>query len=426
MKTQSIRETLLDGRTKGIPGTVTPFPLSEIAAQGWNVLREDMTFPLMLLKRANLDHNAKVFNEYLESYGLSLAPHGKTTMAPQLYEEQLANGAWGITAANVSQIQVMRHYDVKRIILGNQLIGKANVLSVAGMINADPAFELYVFTDSAEQLENMARHLDGVTLDHPIRLLFEVGIEGGRTGVRSKAQADALTAAMAKADPSKFRFAGVAGFEGVVPGLAESNQPILDYAQRMVDIAAALPPHLLDGLEEFILSGGGSSFFDLMADRFLTLKLPVPVRVVLRSGCYITTDSGSYKSSQDEAQADPHRSWKGELKPAMEVWSYVQSTPEPDLALLTMGKRDAPYDAGLPVPFRLYRPGVGFLDIGEVTIFAMNDQHAFVRLGERADWQVGDLIASGISHPCTAFDKWRFIPVVDDDYNVIDGVMTFF
>jgi D-serine dehydratase len=39
---------------------------------------------------------------------------------------------------------------------------------------------------------------------------------------------------------------------------------------------------------------------------------------------------------------------------------------------------------------------------------------------------VGDLLACGISHPCTAFDKWRLIPVVDDDYTVVDAIATFF
>jgi D-serine dehydratase len=126
------------------------------------------------------------------------------------------------------------------------------------------------------------------------------------------------------------------------------------------------------------------------------------------------------------ARNDPARPWKGELQPAMEVWAYVQSRPEADLALLTMGKRDAPHDAGLPIPFRRWRPGTGWLDCGAATVFSLNDQHAYVRLGPGADWQVGDMIGCGISHPCTAFDKWRFLPVVDDDYAVIDGVMTFF
>lgn len=426
MNLDPILATILDERTKGVPGTAEPFRLSEIGSKGWNLLAEDLPFPQMVLQRGNLDHNKRVFSEYLTQYGLSLAPHGKTTMAPQLFAEQLEAGAWAITAANVPQVQVMRHYGVPRIVMANQLLGREHVATIAGLLNADPTFEFYCFVDSVAQIENMSRHLAGRRLSRPIRLLLEVGIMGGRTGVRGTAEALKVAEAIAAADPALFRFAGVACFEGVVPGIRDSIQPVIDYAQSVVDIAAALPPTLYTGLDEFIISGGGSAHFDLMAERFATLSLALPVRIVLRSGCYITTDHGSYKTAQETARNDPHRAWKGELRPALEAWTYVQSRPEPDLALLAMGKRDVPYDAGLPKPQRLYRPGDGFHDAGSAEVFAVNDQHAFVRIDPASDWQVGDLVASGISHPCTAFDKWRFLPVVDDDYNVIDGVLTFF
>lgn len=426
MNLADIHATILDARTKGIPGTAAPFPLSEIGDKGWNLLAEDLPFPQMILRRSNLDHNKTVFADYLARHGLSLAPHGKTTMAPQLFAEQLDAGAWAITAANVPQVQVMRHYGVPRIVLANQLTGRTHLATIAALLNDDPAFEFYCFVDSVAQLENMARHLEGTSLATAIRLLLEVGVPGGRTGVRTKQEAVTLARAIDAADPSLFRFAGVAAFEGVVPGIADGPQPVIEYAQSVVDIAAELPATLLGGLDEFIITGGGSSHFDLMAERFATLKLDVPIRILLRSGCYITTDNGGYRDNQETARNDPHRAWKGELKPALEAWAYVQSRPEPDLALLAMGKRDVPYDAGLPKPLKLFRPGLGFREIGAAKVFAVNDQHAFVRIEPSSDWQVGDLVASGISHPCTAFDKWRFMPIVDDDYTVIDGVLTFF
>ncbi|MEM7445671.1 MAG: amino acid deaminase [Pseudomonadota bacterium] len=426
MDISSLRDTVLDGRTKGIPGTASPFKLSEIGTKGWNVLREDMPLPLMVLKRANLDHNAQVFGEYLTEHDLSLAPHGKTTMAPQIFAEQLDSGAWGMTAATVNQMLVMNQYGVRRIILANQLLGKAHVEAVAATINADPEFSFYCFVDSVALLGNISRHLNGAQLASPIRLLIEVGVDGGRTGVRTTRKALEIANAIAEADESKVRFAGVAAFEGVVPGADKDPALISEFAQKVVDVAAALPAGLFSDLDEFLLTGGGSSYFDLVAERFKDLSLPVPVRVLLRSGCYITHDSGTYKSAQDIARDDPARSWKSALQPALEAWAYVQSRPEPELALLTMGKRDVPYDAGLPMPLKLYRPGTGFLDVGTAEIFALNDQHAFVRLHADSGWQVGDMVCSGISHPCTAFDKWRFLPVVNDDYDVIDGVLTMF
>jgi len=35
-------------------------------------------------------------------------------------------------------------------------------------------------------------------------------------------------------------------------------------------------------------------------------------------------------------------------------------------------------------------------------------------------------VCLGISHPCTAFDKWQLIPVVDEEYRIVDVVRTFF
>jgi D-serine dehydratase len=272
----------------------------------------------------------------------------------------------------------------------------------------------------------MLTHLRDLAPTRPIKALLEIGAKGGRTGLRTEAEALALADKLANSDQNLVRFAGIATFEGVVPGIDKDPMLVEPFAQSIVDIARALPKSLYAGLDEFILSGGGSSYFDIVADRFSTLDLPLPVRVLLRSGCYVTNDSGAYKKAQDEAKADPRRSWKSDLQPALEAWAYVQSMPEPGLAFLSMGKRDVPYDSGLPVPFKRYRAGIGFLPVGDATIFATNDQHAYVRLATDSDWQVGDLVASGVSHPCTAFDKWRFLPIVDDDYTVIDGVLTFF
>jgi D-serine dehydratase len=425
MDIASINATILDRRTKGFPGTSGPIALADIAKQGWNVLNEDLPLPLMVIKRGNLDYNNDLFATYLNSHNLSLAPHGKTTMSPQIFDTQMRHGAWGITAASVSQLQVMRHHGVQRIILANQLVGKSNVRTVVSELNADPDFEFFCFVDSIAQIQNIDRNLQGHTPKRAINVLVEIGASGGRTGLRDKQQALALIDEIITR-PDHFRFCGIGAFEGAIPGLDKSAAPVAAYADLILDIARAIPFSAYAGLDEFILTGGGSSYFDIIAARFKGLDLDIPVRVLLRSGCYVTNDHGAYRNAQEQARLDPNRHWHEQFRPALEVWSYVQSLPEPSLGFLTMGKRDVPFDAGLPVPFKRYRPGVGFLDVGECEVFNTNDQHAYVRLGAGSDWRVGDMICSGISHPCTAFDKWRFIPIVNDDYDVIDGVMTYF
>lgn len=426
MDISKILATVLDGRTKGIPGTTPPFALSGTGRQGWNVLNEDMPLPLMVLKRSNLDYNANLFADYLSAHNLSLAPHGKTTMTPQIFDEQLRHGAWAITAATVNQVQVMRRYGVERILLANQLVGKAHLKSIASELNSDPCFEFYCFIDSLAQLRNMKHNLKKLSLNRPIRLLIEIGAAGGRTGVRTREAALSILHEIERANPRHFTFAGLSAFEGALPNLDKGSEPVEVFTEFVVEVAKAISTKTIARMNEFILTGGGSAYFDMIADRFKSVEMPVPVRVLLRSGCYVTNDHGVYQALQEAARRDPSRHWDREFRPALEVWSYVQSMPEPGLAFLTMGKRDIPVDAGFPKPVKRYRPGSGFLEIGNAEMFDTNDQHAYVRLGTGADWQVGDMICSGISHPCTAFDKWRFIPVVNDDYDVTEGMLTFF
>ena len=39
---------------------------------------------------------------------------------------------------------------------------------------------------------------------------------------------------------------------------------------------------------------------------------------------------------------------------------------------------------------------------------------------------VGDRVGLGISHPCTTFDKWHWMPLVENDYRVSDAVAMHF
>jgi D-serine deaminase-like pyridoxal phosphate-dependent protein len=132
--------------------------------------------------------------------------------------------------------------------------------------------------------------------------------------------------------------------------------------------------------------------------------------VVVRSGAYVTHDHQHYQRLSPFGD----RSSGPVLLPALHAWGRVLSRPEPRLAILDLGKRDVPYDLDLPVP----------LDLPGARTTAVNDQHLFLELGDD-DLAVGDVVRFGLSHPCTAFDKWQLIPIVKDG-TVVDIVRTFF
>ena len=426
------QQTLLPG-TKGLALT-QPLQQKDIAQQHWNVLNADTSFPVAVLKQSALQHNLQWMKKLCESMQVVLAPHGKTTMSPQLFDMQLENGAWGITLATVNQTLIAHRFGVRRVLLANQLISRSDTQAVLGLMKADPTFEFFALTDSLDGVQRMAEQVQTAGLDRPLPLLVELGFVGGRTGCRS--QDDALAVARAIHQSPYLQLAGIEGYEGLLVG-KHRDQDLIAVRAFINDLITLTQQADNEGLfagEQILLSAGGSAYFDLVGRGFeQTMQLSRPVTAILRSGCYVTHDHGFYYHLLQEMQTRESVVKADNLRPALEVWSMVQSRPEPDLAILTMGKRDASYDIDLPFPVKTHRPGdtsQPFDLPAGCKIEKMNDQHAYLRLPKDsaicASLQVGDLVACGISHPCTTFDKWPVILVVDDAYQVQSAVNTFF
>jgi D-serine dehydratase len=412
-------DELLGPLIKGLDERSRGLRLRELAHQGWNLLREDLPLPLLTLRRSSLVHNLEQMRLFCDAHGVLLAPHGKTTMAPQLFKMQLDHGSWGLTAATAEQLQVYRQFGVSRIIYANQLAGRANVELVARALMRGQ-WEFMSFVDSPAAV---AQLIDGSKTAHmtdAFKVFAEVGYAGGRSGVRELEELTPIVEAV-RASKGRVELVGVAGFEGLMPidREPEKESNIHGYVHRLGDAVdvltgmGALP-------DEFLVSAGGSSGFDHVVEE-LGARWGSAARLILRSGCYITHDHRMY------ADSSPLRSGPEALRPALELWSYVHSRPEPGLALLTFGRRDAPFDFGFPVPLRYARAGSTQMEpLVGAHIKAMNDQHGHLVLPDGLDLRVGDRVVLGISHPCTAFDKWKLVYVVDDQETVVDGVMTFF
>jgi D-serine dehydratase len=425
-----IRDLPVDSTTKGMPGGLAPMPQSRVGQMGWNVLRQDLPLPLAVLKREALEGNGAWMRAFTTMAGVMIAPHGKTTMTPELFAMQMADGAFGITCATAGHLEVYRAAGVPRVILANQLVGPANLRMALAHLR-DPGFELYCLADSEVGLRALASTAAELGLERPVSVLIEIGAMGARTGVRTIDEGVAL-ARLAVGLP-QIRLAGVETYESIFPE-AEKSDPerpvmgLLDLAASAAErIAAELPP----SSDPFLLTAGGSDFFDLVVERFRKLELGRPVEIVIRSGCYITHDSLHLADCIDRlvARSPEAAALPGRLQPALEVWGAVQSRPEPCRAYVNIGKRDISYDWELPVPTLWFRPGVHDRPQPAPAAWRtlrLNDQHLHLEVPGDDGVQVGDMVAFGISHPCTTFDKWRVIPVVNADYDVVDAFRTFF
>ena len=364
--------------------------------------------------------------------GVSLCPHGKTTMAPQLWRTQLEDGAWGITVATAAQLRVAEQFGVPRVLLANQLAGQANVDAVLEALRRSPQFEAIVLVDSLAGLAMLLESLQRQRIGRPLPLLLEVGAEGGRAGVRSLAEGIELGRTVAAAAPW-VSLRGVECFEDVFgrdePARVELS--VLGLLDTVAELARAGCEEGWFAPGEVILSAGGSSFFDLAAQVLRTVSGAREFRVVLRSGCTLTHDSLHYQRMQERMRGRGHGPWPTGpgLRAALEVWAAVQSLPEPGRALCGLGKRDASFDLDLPLPLWWFRPGrhTSPQPAPEaLAVTRLNDQHAFVDGAGAAALAVGDLLGFGISHPCTTFDKWPLVLEVDDDYTVLGGIRTYF
>jgi D-serine dehydratase len=413
--------------TKGFPHEAGPLRRSAIAAMRWNVLRGDLPLPLAVVRRDALAGNLRWMQQFAREQGVDLAPHGKTPMSPQIFAAQLEAGAWGITFANVVQARVGLLVGVRRCVIANQVLAEADLAALQALRREFAGARLWFLVDSPAQLELIeAWHRAQPGPPPPFEVLLEVGLDGGRSGVRGHEPALALARRL-RASPA-VALAGIECYEGLwARGRSDEDRALVQgLLQRVQAIARQCDQEQLFDTDELLLSAGGSSIFDLVAP-WLRLGLSKPVRGLLRSGCYATHDHGSYKRYM--AVMDTRLGCAHGLQAALEVWARVQSCPEPGLALLGAGKRDCSYDIEMPIPAWWCGRGQPMPVAAPAgwTVSAMNDQHAYLRFAADAPApRVGDLVGLGISHPCTTFDKWRWMAVVDERYDVVDALVTYF
>lgn len=418
-------------RDKGIPRAAIGVSTADFLATEPDLA--DFWTPLVVLDRAAMRHNIDTMATWCAARGLELMPHGKTTMAPQLWQVQLDAGCPGITLATMGQVRTARSFGLASIMLANSAVDARSLRYLADEL-ADPALSFACWADSIETIDAMESGLSGTSLSRPIDVCVELGAPGGRTGARSIAEAVRIAERLASS--TVLRLAGVAGYEGSIAHDRSDTgtRAVRDYLQRQVELHDGIR-HLYDDGEVFV-TAGGSAYFDIVAEVYAQARAGARhgegrTRFTLRSGAYIVHDDGFYRQISPFDEARPSAEGP-RFVPAMRGIARVVSHPEPGLALLDGGKRDFPYDEGLPVP-RRWADDLGSPRSSiDGTISAMNDQHSYLRLGDadaaRGVAPVGSVVELGLSHPCTAFDKWRVLPVVDawESGRVVDLVRTFF
>ena len=381
-------------------------------------LLENVSLPAAVIFDSALTHNIAWMQRFADDHGAKLAPHGKTTMTPALFRRQIDAGAWGITLATATQCAAAFEHGATRLLMANQLVGTPNMEIVAGLIERGADYCCLV--DSTANVQALNGYFGQRRLT--VQVLIELGVPGGRCGVRDDSGLQTLVDAIA-VSPALALY-GIEGYEGLIGG-EHAVEHIRSYGRRLVDTVRGLMDSGAFADRKPIVTAAGSQWFDLIAEAFDHPDLRDHCTPVLRSGCYVVHDHRSYRDAMAEVKAR-HPDLDGELQPALAVFAHVQSLPEPGLAVVAMGKRDISVDPDLPIPLQLHRPGEPARPLTGCSVRKVMDQHAMMVMPEHADIRIGDVVSFGASHPCLTFDKWRQVLLVDDDLRVLEVMPTFF
>ena len=393
------------------------FPASNKSI-GWSIFDPDVLMPTAVLLQSAIASNSALFAKFCKERKISFAPHGKTTMSPELFDIQMRDGAWGITAATAFQARTMIEHGVPRVLIANEVVAPGDIAWVAQATRRRS--EVICCVDSLQAVRVLEDGLAGLLRGRRVSVLVELGVMDGRTGARTVSEA--LVVARAVDKSSSLKLAGVSGFEGIISEsqTQTAEQRVDKFLEEMRGLAdAMIAENLFQGMSEILISAGGSVYFDRVATKLVSQNSTISERIVIRSGCYLSHDDGvidqlSPYGSQSHVSGDVFRA-------ALEVWGVVLSRPEPSRVIVGIGKRDVSTDGLLPIAKKILRRGyVQPQDWEEGTrAVRVDDQHLYLNVDASDEVEVGDLIGFGISHPCTTFDKWRAIPIANDKYQVV-------
>lgn len=361
-------------------------------------------FPYLSVNVAALDANISLMKEWCTVHDVNLAPHVKTTMCRPIVERQIAAGAGAVTVATVSQAETVLTWGCNDVVIANEVIDIGDLSDIRKQLDRNPTTRIRCFVDSDEGIE-IAQHVFGPSGPR-LEVLVDIGAPGGRTGVRTAKAALRLCETAARS--AGIRLVGVAGFEGIVPNSRDraTLNSVDSHCARTRD--TFLEASSLFETDEPVFSMGGSAYPDrAVAQMPTSADLKGTVRL-LRSGCYVTHDHGTY------ARASPIDG----LEAALAVHAVVLSTPEPGLAILGAGRRNLPYDSGLPVLIAARTSSGVPIESAAGQVRTLYDHHAV--LESTVHLAVSDVVELGISHPCSAFDRWSRVVAVNGEGRPLD------
>ncbi len=432
---KEIEETKINSKIKGIP-FLKSRKIKIIKSQKLNIIKENVQFPILSINKKKLLNNINIMNNFAKQNNVNLAPHCKTFMSPQLISNFLKK-TWGVTISNNQQLSSIINLNIKNIIYGNLITNESNLTQYLFILKKyENISNIYLCIDSLYGLNLLSKTIQKNKIKFKIRILIELGVKNGRCGIRNFNSFKKFVNLFLR-NSNNIIISGLFFYEGAIVDKKISN--ISNKIKNLIDLTYKCHCELLNRNlykeKKKIISGGGSEYFDLVVNYFNKLNFTKDTKLILRPGSFIAYGHGYYEKKIKYIKNrnicnDLSKKNSTFFEPSLLLWSHVISINDSGLAIINFGKRDVSFDLGNPIPINIYRNKKIFKDIKnnsmKLNVFKLNDQHAFLKYNNKSELKIGDLISFGITHPCITVDKWRYIYLVNSNYDIIDVYKTFF
>lgn len=343
-----------------------------------------MPTPAVVIHMDIVEKNIFALLEGAEKAGLKHRPHVKTHRSGYLAGLQIQAGCCGITAAKLGEAEVMAEAGIQDIFMAYPLIGEEKLQR---LLKLSEKVKVSTIVNS----EIGARRMSGFFEKAGRNMDVLIEIDGGLNRGGVKPGQDTLAFARSIRELAGIRIIGLMYYGGLVYN-SHNVEEIREYGRQERDTLLQTAELLRkDGFHIEVLSAGSS----------FTGKVPEELKGIteIRSGHYIFNDCGQL----DAGLAEPQDC-------ALRVLASVVSKPDEHVVIADVGTKSLTSDACH------YRTGYGYI-VGypEIEIYALNEEHAFLKCEEENPLQIGDKIEIIPNHACVVTN------LVDQAYGFRDG-----
>jgi len=219
----------------------------------------ELDTPCLVIEKGALEFNLKVMQEHSQNTKVNIRPHVKTHKCSQLAKLQIEYGAIGISAAKVSEAEVLINAGIKNVLITSPVVSKNKISCLISCIKKAP--ETIVVVDNERNLQDL--NTAGQSIQSKVNVLIDLDPGIGRTGIKPEA---ALSFA---AKIEQFKWLNLMGIQCYAGNL----QHISSYEERknrslqVMEIASDVVKQLKkSGLSCPILTGTGTGTYDIDVD----------------------------------------------------------------------------------------------------------------------------------------------------------------